>query len=143
MQLLAQAARGFHCGRPSWALDARGPHLFNAISHADLRVDFFANSAQSNYAASGLLRLRTAHAALNWRNTEAFVESDRTILEPNEPSSLVAVAQPELAWAGNLWSWSPQIGVSQQFALSDPSRIEAQAALIDTSDPKLLPGSTS
>jgi uncharacterized coiled-coil protein SlyX len=123
-------------------LDARGPHVFNAISHADLRVDFFANGTQSNYSAGGVLRMRTAHAALDWRNTEAFIESDRTILEPNEPSSLVAVAQPELAWAGNLWSWSPQIGVSQQFALSGPSRIEAQAALIDPSDPK-LPSSTS
>ena len=123
-------------------LDARGPHLFDAASHADLRVDFFANGAQLNYAAGGLLRLRTAHAALNWQNTEAFVELDRSILEPNQPSSLVAIAQPELAWAGNLWTWSPQIGATHRFALTDSSRIEAQAALIDTSDPQ-LPGSTS
>jgi hypothetical protein len=34
-------------------LDARGPHLFNATSHADLRVDFFANNTLSNYAAAG------------------------------------------------------------------------------------------
>jgi hypothetical protein len=119
-------------------LDARGPHLFGATSHADLRVDFFAYGAQSNYAASGVMRLRTAHAKLNWQNTEAFVELDRTILEPNAPSSLVAVGQPELAWAGNLWSWNPQIGVSHQFALSDVSRLKAQAALIDTSDPQPL-----
>ena len=117
-------------------LDARGPHVFDAASRADVRVDFFANGTQSNYAASGVLRLRTAHAALNWQNTEAFVEFDRSILEPNEPSSLVAIGQPELAWAGNLWNWSPQIGVSHQFALSDSSRIQAQAALIDTSDPQ-------
>ena len=123
-------------------LDARGPHLFGASSRADLRVDFFANGAQSNYAASGLLRLRTAHATLDWRNTEAFVELDRSILEPNQPSSLLAIAQPELSWAGNLWNWNPQIGVSHWFALSDSSRIKAQAALIDTFDPQ-LPGSTS
>jgi uncharacterized coiled-coil protein SlyX len=123
-------------------LDARGPHLFGATTHADLRVDFFANGTASNYAAIGLLRLRTAHAVVNWHNTEAFVELDRSILEPNEPSSLVAIALPELAWAGNLWNWSPQIGVSHQFALSDSSRIKVQAALIDTSDP-LLPGSTA
>ncbi len=116
-------------------LDARGPHLFGATSHADLRVDFFAYSAQSDYVASGVLRLRTAHAGLNWQNTEAFVELDRTILEPNAPSSLVAVGQPELAWAGNLWSWNPQIGVSHQFVLSEDSRIKAQVALIDASDP--------
>ena len=123
-------------------LNARGPHLFDATSHADLRVDFFANGIQSNYAASGLLRLRTAHAALDWRTTEAFIELDRSILEPNQPSSLVAIAQPELAWAGNLWNWSPQIGVSHRFALSGSSRINAQAALIDTSDPQ-MPGATS
>ena len=122
-------------------LDARGPHLLGATSHADLRVDFFANGQTSNYAAGGLLRLRTAHAQLNWRNTSAYFQLDRTILEPNEPSSLVAIAQPELAWAGNLWSWNPQIGMSHQFALSDSSRIKAEGALIDTSDP-LPPGST-
>jgi uncharacterized coiled-coil protein SlyX len=122
--------------------DARGPHLFDATSRADLRVDFFANDTQSAYAASGVLRLRTAHAELDWPKTEAFVEFDRTILEPNEPSSLVAVAQPELAWAGNLWNWNPQIGVSHEFALSDASRIKAQAALIDASYPP-LPGTTS
>jgi hypothetical protein len=119
-------------------LDARGPHLLGASSHADLRVDFFAYGAQSNYAASGVLRMRTAHAALNWKNTEAFVELDRSILDPNAPSSLVAVGQPELAWAGNLWSWSPQIGVSHKFALSNVSSIKAQAALIDSYDPPLL-----
>jgi hypothetical protein len=133
---------GFSMRQTILGLDARGPHLFNATSSADLRVDFFANGAQSNYAASGLLRLRTAHAALNWQKTQAFAELDRSILEPNEPSSLVTLAQPELAWAGNLWSWNPQIGISHQFTLTDSSRIKLQSALIDTSDP-LLPGSTS
>jgi hypothetical protein len=120
-------------------LDARGPHLFRATSHADLRVDFFANDTASNNSATGLLRLRTVHAALDWKNTQAFAELDRSILEPNEPSSLVAIAQPELAWAGNLWVWNPQIGLSHRFALADSSRIEMEAALIDSSDP-LPPG---
>jgi len=123
-------------------LDARGPHLFNASSHADLRVDFFANGSLSNYAAAGILRLRTAHASLNWQDTDAFFELDRSILEPVQPSSLVAIAQPELAWAGNLWAWNPQVGITRRFSLTDSSRIIAQAALIDTSDP-LLPGSTT
>jgi hypothetical protein len=123
-------------------IDARGPHLLGATSYGDLRVDFFANGPESNYAASGILRLRTAHAGLNWKDTEAFVQLDRSILEPNEPSSLVAIAQPELAWAGNLWNWSPQVGLSHQFSISDSSHIKAQAALIDTSDPG-PPGTTS
>ena len=123
-------------------LDARGPRLFAASSHADLRVYFFASGTLSNYAASGILRLRTAHAALDWRNTEAFFALDRSILEPDQPSSLVALAQSELAWAGNLWTWNPQVGITRRISLTDSSRINAQAALIDTSDP-LPPGSTS
>jgi hypothetical protein len=123
-------------------LDARGPRLFGAASRGDLRVDFFANNTQSNYAASGVLRLRTAHVFLDWQHTQAFAELDRSILEPNEPSSLVAVAQPELAWAGNLWNWDPQVGVSHRFEISDTSSIKVQAALIDTFDPQ-PPGNTS
>jgi hypothetical protein len=133
---------GFSLRQTVLGLDARGPHLAGASSHADLRVDFFANGQQSNYATGGLLRLRTAHAELNWQNTDAFFQLDRTILEPNEPSSLVAIAQPELAWAGNLWSWNPQIGVTHRFTISDSSRFDAEAALIDPADP-LPPGSTA
>lgn len=120
-------------------LDARGPHLFGATSHADVRVDFFASGVQSSYAASGLLRLRTAHAELRWQNTEAFIQQDRSLLVPNAPSSLVAVAQPEFAWSGNLWSWNPQIGVSHQIGLTDSKRLRFQAGLIDVADPQ-FPG---
>ncbi len=118
--------------------DARGPHLFGAASHADARVDFFANGAQSNYAAAGLLRLRTAHAGLRWQNTEAFIEQDRSLLAPNTPSSLVAVAQPEFSWSGNLWTWNPQIGISHQIGLTSSNRLKLQAGFIDTADPQLL-----
>jgi hypothetical protein len=117
-------------------LDARGPHLFGATSHADVRVDFFASGAQSSYAASGLLRLRTAHAGLKWQNTEAFVQQDRSFLAPNAPSSLIAVAQPEFAWSGNLWTWNPQIGLSHQIGLTSSRRLKLAAGLIDTADPQ-------
>jgi hypothetical protein len=126
---LRQTALGF---------DARGPHLFGASSHADARVDFFANGSQSSYAAAGLLRLRTAHAGLKWQNTEAFIAQDHSLLAPNTPSSLIAVSQPEFSWSGNLWTWNPQIGVSHQLGLTPASHLILQAGLIDTADP-LLP----
>jgi len=122
--------------------DARGPHLLGALSRGDLHADFFADAAQSNYALAGILRLRTAHAMLDWKNTEAFFQLDRSLLEPNEPSSLVAVAQPELSWSGNLWTWNPQIGVKQQIPITDSTRVQLQAAFIDTAD-QGLPGSLS
>jgi uncharacterized coiled-coil protein SlyX len=117
-------------------LDARGPHLFGASSHADVRVDFFASEVQSSYAVSGVLRLRTAHAGLKWQNTEAFVQQDRSFLAPNTPSSLIAVAQPEFAWSGNLWAWNPQIGLSHQVGLTGSKRLKFEAGLIDTADPQ-------
>ena len=126
-------------------LDARGPHLFGATSHADVRVDFFASGGQSSYAAGGVLRLRTAHAGLKWENTEAFVQQDRSFLAPNTPSSLIAVAQPEFAWSGNLWAWNPQIGLSHQVGLAGSKRLKFEAGLIDMADPQFpgVPPSTS
>lgn len=120
-------------------LDARGPRLLGATSHADVRVDFFASGSQSSYAAGGLLRLRTAHASLKWQNTEAFFAQDRSLLAPYTPSSLVVVAQPEFAWSGNLWSWNPQIGLSHQIGITSTTRFNIEAGLIDVEDP-LWPG---
>jgi len=129
-------------------IDARGPHLFGARSYADLRVDFDGNSASgsspttySGYynANSTLLRLRTAHAGLQWRHTEAYFALDHPILNPDMPTSLTAVAIPALAWSGNLWTWNPQVGITQDFGSLDSLGIRLQAALIDVGDAPLSP----
>jgi hypothetical protein len=119
-------------------LDMRGPHLFGARSHGDLRVDFDGSSAATGGYANGygidLVRLRTAHAALDWEHTEAFFSMDRPIVSPNVPDSLTAVAEPPLAWSGDLWNWTPQFGVTQDISFSSVPRLRAQAALIDIAD---------
>ena len=119
-------------------LDMRGPHLFGARSHGDLRVDFDGSApAMNGYAGGdgiGLVRLRTAHAALDWQNTEALFSMDRPIVSPNVPDSLTAVAEPPLAWSGELWSWTPQFGVTQDVSIGSVPRLRAQAALIDIAD---------
>jgi hypothetical protein len=119
-------------------LDMRGPHFLGARSHGDLRVDFDGNTpAMSGYAGGdgiGLVRLRTAHAALDWENTEAFFSMDRPLVSPNVPDSLTAVAEPPLAWSGDLWSWTPQFGVTQDISIGSISKLRAQAALIDIAD---------
>ncbi|MGH9582129.1 MAG: hypothetical protein ACRD4O_04245, partial [Bryobacteraceae bacterium] len=86
-----------------------------------------------------LLRLRTARAALRWSRTEAFFSLDRPIFSPDVPSSLTAVAEPPLAWSGNLWTWNPQVGVTQDFAPAGSRGIRLQAALIDAGDAPLSP----
>jgi hypothetical protein len=127
--------------------DAHGPHLFGAQSYANLRVDFDGNpqsgSSPSNYigyyAGSSLLRLRTAHAGLHWEHTDAFFSLDKPLFSPDTPTSLTAVAQPALAWSGNLWSWNPQVGLTRTFDIGSSHAIQLQAALIDPGDAPVAP----
>lgn len=121
--------------------NARGPHLFGARSYADLSVDFDGNS-QSGYSAnftgyagsnSTLLRLRTAHAGLQWQDTQAYFSLDRPLFNPDSPTSLTAVAEPALAWSGNLWTWNPQLGVTHDVAAGSHA-VRLQGALIDVAD---------
>lgn len=133
-----------------FGLDARGPHLFGAQSYADLRVDFNSNQQAGSPPYNGyyggnstLLRLRTAHAGLQWQHTRAYFSLDRPIFNPESPTSLAAVAVPALAWSGNLWTWNPQLGITRDFALTNSQNLRLQAALIDTGDPPLLPPVTS
>jgi hypothetical protein len=135
-------------------LDAHGPHLFGARILADVRVDFYAgvpsavdNSANTSIAAyssaygrgNAFLRLRTVHAALDWDHTQAFFSLDRPILNPDTPSSLIALAVPALAWSGNLWAWNPQAGVAHNLPLRGSTRLNVQAALIDAADGPVSP----
>jgi uncharacterized coiled-coil protein SlyX len=126
--------------------DARGPHVFGARSYADLRVDFdgipqpimSAGNYSGPYSTNAtLLRLRTAHAGLQWEHTEAYFSLDRSILDPDTPTSLTAVAEPSLAWSGNLWTWNPQADVTQEVPLSASSNLQLQAALIDVGNAPL------
>ena len=128
--------------------DARGPHLFGARSYADLRVDFGGSPASANSASgysgdlsntTALMRLRTAHAGLQWENAEAYFSLDRPIVIPDSPTSLTAVAEPPLAWAGNLWTWNPQLGVARQFDSGGRLGFRAEAALVDVGDAPLTP----
>jgi hypothetical protein len=121
---------------------ARGPHLFGAASYADLNVDFDGSpqspTSTTNYTGynasnATLLRLRTAHAGLQWQHTQAYFSLDRPILSPESPTSLTAVAEPALAWSGNLWTWNPQLGVTHDLPIGSHA-VRLQGALIDVGD---------
>jgi hypothetical protein len=124
-------------------IDARGPHLWGARSYADLRVDFYGNVISSvagiptgSYSTNdSFLRLKTAHAGMQWENTEAAFSYDRPLLSPDSPSSLTAVATPALAWSGNLWAWNPQLTLTRNVPFADSHSLQLQAAMIDVGDP--------
>ncbi len=130
-------------------IDARGPHIFGASSFADLRIDMFGNPATATTPASiysgyyttnsSFVRLRTAHAGLYWDRTELSFALDRPILSPDSPTSLTATAVPALAWSGNLWTWNPQVVISQTLARHGAADFELQAAVIDVGDAPLTP----
>jgi uncharacterized coiled-coil protein SlyX len=132
-------------------VDANGPRLFGARSYADLRVDFngsVAGNSANSYAGfystnTGLLRLRTAHAGLQWEHTDAYFSLDRPIVSPDTPTSLTAVAEPALAWSGNLWTWNPQLGVRTEFGSRGPFGGLVEAALVDVGDPPQTPQMSS
>jgi hypothetical protein len=130
-------------------IDARGPHLFGARSYGDIRVDFngtpqSASSTAAYYNANTtLLRLRTAHAGLEWDQTRAYFALDRPIFSPDTPTSLTAVAVPALAWSGNLWTWNPQVGLQHDFNLDGGRNMQLEAALIDVADAPLTPELTN
>lgn len=125
-------------------INATGPHIFGAMSHADIHADFDGGQASSGYSNMiGLLRLRTAHAELDWQNTKAFFAYDRPLISPDSPNSITAVALPALAWSGNLWAWNPQGGLEQNLSLTSAAALKVQAALIDVADPPNPFGSAS
>jgi hypothetical protein len=132
--------------------DARGPNLFGARSYADLSVDFDGNTQSGSTSTTytgyyntnvTLLRLRTAHAGFQWQHTGAYFSLDRPIFSPDAPTSLTAVAEPALAWSGNLWTWNPQVGVNHDFGFAGSRTIRLQGALVDVGDAPLSPGSTA
>jgi hypothetical protein len=129
-------------------LNARGPHLFGARSFADLRMDFASSPSSNNLITSysgylgsnsSFLRLRTAHAGLDWDHTEVFFSLDHPIFSPESPTSLVAIAEPALAWSGNLWTWNPQAGITENIGPMGARNLQLQAALIDVGDAPLTP----
>jgi hypothetical protein len=133
-------------------VNARGPHLFGARSYGDLSVDFNGNprpgTSVANYTGSyggttTLLRLRTAHAGLQWQRTDAYFSLDRPIISPEAPTSLTAVAEPALAWSGNLWTWNPQVGVTRDLAFARSRMVRLQGALIDVGDAPLSPAAAT
>jgi hypothetical protein len=131
--------------------DASGPHLFGARSYADLRIDFYGSGPSNSSTvytgfyntSAAILRLRTAHAGLQWQHTDAYFALDRPLVSPDAPTSLTAVAEPPLAWSGNLWTWNPQVGVTQNIGFADSYNLRLQAALIDVSDAPLSAASAS
>jgi len=69
--------------------------------------------------------------ALRWPQTSIIAGQDTPFISPLSPSSLVSLAQPDFAYAGNLWYWAPQIRVEHRLALTEHDNLTFQVGLLD------------
>lgn len=114
-------------------VEAQGPALWGASSSANLYADFFGGFPNQDFGVSaGIMRLRTARIRLDWPNTSLVVAQESPFFSPLSPTSLATLGLPALAWAGNLWSWAPQIRAEHSFRFSNSSSVQVQAGLLDS-----------
>ncbi len=77
-----------------------------------LEADFFGGFPAIGIGDNmGVLRLRQAHARLDWQKTSVVIGQDWMIFAPANPVSLAAAGIPLMAAAGNAWARLPQARV--------------------------------
>ena len=122
--------------------EAFGPNVAGAKTRADLQLDLAGGfPSVPNGIDSGLMRLKTATMRMDWTNTSVVVGQDSIFFSPNSPTSFATLAIPALSYAGNLWSWVPQIRVEHRVALTDDSSLLFQAGILDPVSGE-IPGAT-
>lgn len=112
--------------------EAFGPNVGGAKTKADLQLDLAGGFPPvPNGISSGLARLRTATLRMDWSDTSVVVGQDATFFSPGSPTSFATLAIPSLTYAGNLWSWVPQVRVEHRVALGEESSLLFQGGILD------------
>lgn len=122
------------------ALQAFGPDIAGARTSAEIRFDFAGGfPATSNGVSAGIMRLRTGAVRLDWSNTSVIAGQDQLFFSPLSPTSLASMALPPLSYAGNLWSWTPQVRIEHRIVLSDSSNLLLQGGILDALSGEVTP----
>ncbi len=113
-------------------LEIFGPNLAGAKSSANLRFDFAGGFPSTpNGVNFGIARMQTASLRLDWESTSVIAGQDSLFISPLAPTSFASLATPALAYAGNLWGWTPQIRVEHRFDFSSDKTLTVQAGILD------------
>ena len=121
-------------------LEVFGPEIVGARTHGDLQVDFAGGFPRvPNGITAGLMRLRTGTMHLDWAHTSVVAGQDAPFFSALSPTSFATVAEPAFAYAGNLWTWTPQIRVEHRLTLTENSTMTFQGGILDglTGEPPL------
>ena len=126
---------GFSLRQSQIGLEVFGPDIAGARTHGDLQADFAGGFPSApNGAALGLFRLRTGTIHFDWSHTSIVAGQDSPFFSALSPTSFATVAEPALAYAGNLWTWIPQIRVEHRLILSENSNFLLQGGILDGYD---------
>lgn len=109
-----------------------GPDLLGARTSADVQFDFFGGFTDTlDGTALGLMRLRTAHAQLQWEHGSLIFGQDQPFISPLSPTSLASLGTPAFGYSGNLWTWAPQVVAARDFAWTDSVASQLQVGVLD------------
>jgi hypothetical protein len=109
-----------------------GPRIAGARTSADVNLDFFGGLAYGSSATSaGIVRMRTAEINFDWNQDSIQAGMVGPLISPLSPTSYVTVAEPSLAGAGNLWTWSPQLRYAHQIPLRSTTQLQFEFGLWD------------
>ncbi|HEV2178306.1 MAG TPA: hypothetical protein VGW33_14065 [Terriglobia bacterium] len=113
-------------------LDVFGPDVAGARTSAQVQFDFFGGFPSSpDGIAAGIVRLRTATARFDWPKTSVVAGQDAPFFSPLSPTSLASLGYPAFAYAGNLWTWTPQIRLEHRMDLPGDSSLLVQGGILD------------
>ena len=114
-------------------LQAYGPDVLGAHTSADVQLDFAGGFPDApNGAEFGIVRLRTGTIRFDWANTSIVAGQDSLFFAPLAPTSMASLAVPALSYAGDLWSWTPQVRVEHRIVVSDNTSFQIQGGILDS-----------
>jgi hypothetical protein len=130
-----QASLGATFRQSEIGLEIFGPTVAGAKTSADVQMDFSGGfPSVGNGVNFGMVRLQTANVRFDWDRTSVVAGQDALFISPLSPTSFASLATPALAFAGNLWGWTPQLRVEHRFSLSDQQTITVQGGVLDNLD---------
>jgi hypothetical protein len=119
---LRQTRLGFTFEGPSLS-----PAWGGARLSAETEFDFWGSETSE---VLGGLRILTASARLDWKQTSLIVGQRPPLVSPRNPSSLAAMWFAPLAASGNLWQWRPQLMLEQRVRLGAASELQLQGGVL-------------
>jgi hypothetical protein len=123
---------GMNLSQSLIGLEVFGPTVGGAHVSGNVQFDFAGGYADTpNGAVLGLPRLRTGVIRIAGTNTDVVAGQDTPFFSPLSPTSFAYSANPEFSYAGNLWTWTPQIRVEHWITISDRSKFLMQGGILD------------